>query len=70
MSTPENFEHLPMVTVQCPRCGLPQDIPVVVRHQVALDYAAVCTSPITNGGRCGTTLRLTATAHVYPAPED
>jgi hypothetical protein len=68
MSTPENFEHLPMTTLQCPRCGLQQDVPLVAHHRVALDYAAVCTSPIPTGGRCGTSLRLTATSHVHPAP--
>lgn len=66
MPAPQDFDPLPMATVRCPRCGLQLDLPVVVHHSAALDYAAVCTSPISTGGRCGTSLHLTVTAHVYP----
>ena len=70
MSTPQDFEPLPMATAQCPRCGIQQDLAVVargdvVRPQVAVDYAVVCTTPTPTGGRCGTSLRLTAIAHVF-----
>ena len=56
-----------MTTVQCPRCGLDRDIPLVAHHNVALDYATVCTTPVPTGGRCGTSLHLTVTAHLFPA---
>lgn len=53
-----------MTTLQCPRCGVPLDAALVSLAERSVEYAAVCTTPLEGAGRCSTTLRLVATAHV------
>ena len=35
MPIPQDFDYLPMTTVQCPRCGLDKDMPLVAHHTAA-----------------------------------
>jgi hypothetical protein len=55
----------PMTTVQCPRCGISIDVAMSLLTERSLEYSGVCTTPLEGGGRCGTSLRLMVTAHVF-----
>lgn len=60
-----SYQPNPMTTVQCPRCGISLDLPLVEAAPQGIEYVGVCTSPLEGAGRCGTTLRLEAWAHVF-----
>lgn len=40
---------------------------LVAHVATEIEFAGVCSTPVEGGGFCSTTLRLTATAHVFPA---
>ena len=62
---PESYQPNPMTTVQCPRCGIPLDLEIVVHERRHIEYGGACTTPLEGGGRCSTGLRLLVTAHVF-----
>ncbi|MGI9657607.1 MAG: hypothetical protein ACR2OD_01765 [Gaiellaceae bacterium] len=65
--TPQDYVNASVATVQCPRCGLARDIPVVAKATGSIEFAGVCSTALVGGGVCSTTLRLVVSAHVFPA---
>ena len=61
------FEYLAACRVQCPKCGNVEMVPLHTNTGFGLEYFGVCESVIDTGGRCGTTLVLKATSHLFPA---
>ncbi len=64
------FEYLAASKVQCPKCGKLEVVPLQNNTGFRLEYAGVCESVLDTGGRCGTTLLLKVTAHLFPARID
>ena len=64
------FEYLAASQVQCPKCGSVEAVPLQDNTGFRLEYAGVCESVRDGGDRCGTTLVLHATAHLFPKPAE
>ncbi len=65
ITQPSNYDSIPVATIQCPRCGVVRDVRLVGRVSGALEYSGVCSTPVTGGGLCSTSLRLFASSHVF-----
>ena len=63
----EYYNYLSASKVQCPKCGSLREVPLQSNTEYRLEYAGVCESVLVTGGRCGTTLLLRVTAHLFPA---
>ncbi len=64
------FEYLTASQVQCPKCGSLAAVPLQNNTGFRLEYAGVCDSVLDGGDRCGTTLLLRVTAHLFPMPAE
>jgi len=64
---PHDYVAASVVTVQCPRCGQHQDVRQVARSLGAVEFSGVCATALPDASFCSTTLRLSVTAHVFPA---
>ena len=64
------FEYLTASQIQCPKCGGLEAVPLHNNTGFRLEYAGVCESLLDTGDRCGTTLLLRVTAHLFPQPDE
>ncbi len=63
---PDRFEYPKTSKVHCPKCGSQNRVVFSATTGYSIEYVGVCGTETTDGGTCGTTLILQATAHFFP----